>query len=54
VKVLNTGILKTGTSTITWNGTDLKGRKLPQGIYYSRIRNDNKSKTIKMLIMNNK
>lgn len=54
VQVLNTGILKTGTSTITWNGTDLNGRKLPQGIYYTRIRNDNKSKTIKMLIMNNK
>nr|NQU89007.1 T9SS type A sorting domain-containing protein [Bacteroidota bacterium] len=40
---------KAGKYAIVWDGTDNAGKAVPSGIYYCRIREGNKTQSIKML-----
>ncbi len=43
--------LNSGTHNITWNGTDKNGKKLPSGVYFTRLKTENSSVTKKILII---
>jgi hypothetical protein len=53
VRSLNTGSLNKGLSQVTWNGLNTEGKRLPQGIYFSRINIAGNYHTQKMLMLNN-
>ncbi len=49
VKVLANGRTKPGTYTSVWNGTDTKGRRLANGVYFYAL--DNGAKRISRKIV---
>jgi hypothetical protein len=50
VNSLSAGELKSGSHTLTWDGTNSSGRQLAPGVYFYRLKNDSAS-TRKMLFL---
>ncbi|MCK4527039.1 T9SS type A sorting domain-containing protein [candidate division WOR-3 bacterium] len=51
VKVLMEGKRESGYHTISWNGTDISGAKVPGGIYFVRMNADSFTKTLKITMI---
>lgn len=51
IKTVREGELNAGTYKVVWNGTDLNGNSVSSGIYYYRLKTDDKTSTKKMLLL---
>ncbi len=49
---LKTGNLHKGLNTLTWQAVDKAGHRLPKGIYFSRLHQNNQTTFRKMLLIN--
>lgn len=50
--ILHDGLLAAGNHKIRWNGTDINGRKVQNGIWFIRITSTDKTEVFKILKMN--
>ena len=44
-------VVASGTGEVTWNGTDLRGRQLPSGVYFARLRGEDSVDQRKLVLM---
>ena len=51
VKTLASKIFEPGSTTLQWDGTDSRGKKLPGGIYLCRVTSSNITKTMRMVLI---
>ena len=51
VKEVVSGVYKPGIYEVRWDMSDMRGRKLPQGIYFIRMETENFKKTKKVLLI---
>lgn len=51
VRTIQGDDVKGGNGSVTWNGEDANGDKLPSGLYFAKIKTNNESVTKKILIM---
>ncbi|RKZ01420.1 MAG: hypothetical protein DRQ04_04925 [Candidatus Hydrothermota bacterium] len=51
VRTLVSGTLNAGTHSVTWDGRDDVGNRLPSGTYFYTLRTDNKEITRKVLLL---
>jgi hypothetical protein len=53
VKTVFDGIAQAGPNEASWNGTDFTGRDVASGVYFYRLRADNKDLSKKMVVVRN-
>lgn len=51
VKTIHKGSLPAGNHQLQWNGVDENGRSVASGLYFTRIKDGNNVKVIKMMLM---
>ncbi len=51
IRTLVSGVMPFGSHTVTWNGTDDRGRAAPSGVYFYRIEAEGFAATHKMMLL---
>ena len=51
VRVLSSGSMTVGTHELVWDGTDDRGRKVPNGVYFTRLRTPSRTALERLVVV---